>query len=113
MGVVYLISRVLPFVTLWTVACQVSLSMEFPRQEYWSGLPFPSLGDLPYPGVEPMSPALQADALPLSHLEIKGIQSIITFLYPQGPFYNMIIKYVQRITPNITTEPIRSILSKL
>ena len=58
MGVVYLISRVLPFVTLWTVACQVSLSMEFPRQEYWSGLPFPSLGDLPYPGVEPMSPTL-------------------------------------------------------
>ena len=48
----------------WTVACQVPLSMGFPRQEYWSGLPFPSPGDLPDPGIEPMSPALQADPLP-------------------------------------------------
>ena len=40
------------------------LSTEFFRQEYWSGLPFPSLGDLPYPGIIPGSPALQADALP-------------------------------------------------
>ena len=45
-------------VTPWTVAHQVSLSMEFPRQEYWSGLPFPSTGDLPDPGIEPASPAL-------------------------------------------------------
>ena len=46
---------------LWTVACQVPLSMGFSRQEYWSGLPFPSLADLPDPGIEPtslMSPAL-------------------------------------------------------
>ena len=48
----------------WTVACQAPLSMEFSRQEYWSGLPFPSLGDLPDPGIEPRSPALQADDLP-------------------------------------------------
>ena len=41
--------------------------MGFPRQEYWSGLPFPFPGDLPYPGIEPVSPALQADALLLSH----------------------------------------------
>ena len=41
--------------------------MGFSRQEYWSGLPFPSPGDLPDPGIEPMSPALQADSLPLSH----------------------------------------------
>ena len=47
-----------------TVACQPPLSMGFPRQEYWSGLPFPSLGDLPEPGIEPRSPALQADSLP-------------------------------------------------
>ena len=47
------------FVTLWTVACQTPLFMEFSRQEYWSGLPFPSPGDLPDPG----SPALQADSL--------------------------------------------------
>ena len=48
----------------WTVAYQAPLSMEFSRQEYWSGLPFPSPGDLPNPGIEPRSPALQADFLP-------------------------------------------------
>ena len=47
----------------WTVGCQIPLSMEFFRQEYWNGLPFPSPGDLPEPGIEPVSPALQADAL--------------------------------------------------
>ena len=47
-----------------TVACQVPLSTGFPRQEYWSGLPFPSPGDLPDPGIEPVCPALQADFLP-------------------------------------------------
>ena len=50
-------------VTLWTVACQAPLSMGFSKQEYWSGLPFPSPGDLPDPGIEPGSPALQADSL--------------------------------------------------
>ena len=49
---------------LWTAARQAPLSMEFSRQEYWNGLPFPSLGDLPNPGIEPGSPALQADSLP-------------------------------------------------
>ena len=58
------LSRVKLFVTPWTVAYQAPLSMEFSRQEYWSGLPFPSPGDLPNPGIEPGSPALQADALP-------------------------------------------------
>ena len=48
----------------WTVACQAPLSMGFSRQEYWSGLPFPSPGDLPNPEIEPGSPALQADDLP-------------------------------------------------
>ena len=52
------------FATPWTVAHQVPLSMGFSRQEYWSGLPFPSPEDLPEPGFEPRSPALQADALP-------------------------------------------------
>ena len=52
------------FVTPWTVAHQAPPSMEFSRQEYWSGLPFPSLGDLPNQGIEPGSPALRADALP-------------------------------------------------
>ena len=50
-----------------TVACQTLLSMGFPRQEYWSGLPFRSPGDLPNSGMDPTSPALQADSLPLSH----------------------------------------------
>ena len=49
--------------TLWMVALQTPLSMEFSRQEYWSGLPFPSTGDLLYPGTEPWFPALQADTL--------------------------------------------------
>ena len=56
--------------TPWTVALQVPLSMGYFRQEYWSGLPFPPPGDLPNPGIEPVSPAppaLQADSLPLSH----------------------------------------------
>ena len=46
------------FVTLWTVVCHAPLSMEFSRQEYWSGLPFPSPGHLPDPRIEPVSPAL-------------------------------------------------------
>ena len=50
--------------TPWTVAHQASLSIGFPRQEYWSGLPFPSPGDLPDPGIEPRSPTLQVDSLP-------------------------------------------------
>ena len=55
------------FVTPGTVACQTPLSMEFSRQEYWRGLQPPSPGDLPNPEIEPGSPALQADSLPLSH----------------------------------------------
>ena len=58
------LSRVQLFETPWTVAYQAPLSMEFSRQEYWSGLPFPSPGDLPNPGIEPRSPTLQADTLP-------------------------------------------------
>ena len=50
--------------TPWTVAHQVPLSMEFSRQEYWSGLLFPSPGDLPNPEIEHSSPTLQADSLP-------------------------------------------------
>ena len=57
------LSHVQLFATPWTVARQPPLSMGFSRQEYWSGLPFPSPGDLPDPGIEPRSPALQADAL--------------------------------------------------
>ena len=57
------LSHILLFETLWTVAYQAPPSMGFSRQEYWSGLPFPSPGDLPDPGIEPGSPALRAEAL--------------------------------------------------
>ena len=57
------LSRVRLFATPWTVAYQAPSSMGFSRQEYWSGLPFPSAGDLPDPGIEPGSPTFQADAL--------------------------------------------------
>ena len=57
------LSRVWLFVTPWTVAHQAPPSVGFSRQEYWSGLPFPSPGDLPDPGIEPRSSALRADAL--------------------------------------------------
>ena len=53
----------------WTVAHQAALSMEFSREEYWSGLPFPSPGDLPNPGIEFGSPALQVDSLQSEPLE--------------------------------------------
>ena len=55
------------FVNSWTVALQAPVSMGFFRQECWSGLPFPPPGDLPDLGIEPVSPALQANSLPLSH----------------------------------------------
>ena len=74
---VKLLSCVRLFVTPWTVAHQAPPYMGFSRQEYWSGLLFPSPGDLPYPGIEPRSPTLQADALtseapgkPLSSLRL-------------------------------------------
>ena len=62
-----MLSRVHLFVTLWTVVCQAPLSVGSSRQESWSGLSFPPPGDLPNPGIEPASPALQEDSLPLSH----------------------------------------------
>ena len=67
-----LLSRVRLLATPWTVAYQAPLSMGFSRQEYWSGLPFPSPGDLPNPGIEPRSPALQANSLPAEPQEAKA-----------------------------------------
>ena len=58
------LSRIRLFEIPWTVAYQAPPSMGFSRQEYWSGLPFPSPGDLPDPGIKPRSPPLQADTLP-------------------------------------------------
>ena len=59
----------------WTVACQAPLSMGFPRQEHWSGLPFPLPGDLPDPGIEPVSLALQAVSC---IAELLPLQKIVT-----------------------------------
>ena len=61
--VVQLLSHVRLFVNTWTVACQAPLSLGFCSQVYWSGLPFPSPGNLPNPRIKPWSPALQADSL--------------------------------------------------
>ena len=66
--IVELSSHVQLFVIPWAVDLQAPLSMGFSRQEYWSGLPFPSPGDLPNSGIDPVSPALKADSLPMSHL---------------------------------------------
>ena len=62
-----MVSCVPLFATPWTVPCRSPLSMGFPRQEHWSGLPFPPPRDLPSLGIQHVSPALQADPLPLSH----------------------------------------------
>ena len=69
--------------TPWTAAHQAPLSMRFSRQGYCSGLPFPSLGDLPNPGIEPGSPALQADSLPT---ELQG-KSLIYYLHVKGQLF--------------------------
>ena len=61
---VCVLSRVQLFAIPWTVACLAPLSMEFSRQEHWSGLPIPSPGDLPDSGIKPWSPATQVDSLP-------------------------------------------------
>ena len=76
-------------VTPWAVAHQAPLSMEFPRQEYWNGLPFPSPGDLPNPGIKTMSPVSKADSSPLSHLGSQawyGVKSlsVSNSLWPHG-----------------------------
>ena len=77
------LSRVQLFATPWTVAYQASPSMWFSRQEYWSGLPFPSPGDLPDPGIKPRSPALQADALTSEPPGKPYNMSLVAFFWSQ------------------------------
>ena len=93
------LSHVWLFATPWSVACQAPLSLEFSRQEYWSGLPFPSPRYLPNPGIKPRSPTLEADfftiwAIPLlnrssmkaiiclSHVCVSVAQSSLTLCDP-------------------------------
>ena len=81
-------SRVRLFATSWTAASQAPPSMGFSRQEYWSGLPFPSPGDLPDSGIEPGSLALQADVLPSKP---PGKQIIIILIYlPPLPSFSIL-----------------------
>ena len=72
----------LTLATPWTVACQAPLSMGFPRQKCWSRLPFLSPGDFPNPGIEPRSPALQADSLPTREAPI------YLYCFPYSLFHN-------------------------
>ena len=86
---VKLLSRVRLFATPWTVAHQAPPSMGFSRQEYWSGMPFPSPGDLPGPGIEPRSLALQADALTAEppgkpHVHITPVAQMVKNLPAMG-----------------------------
>ena len=80
------------FVIPWTVACQAPLFMGFSRQEYWSGLPFPSAGDLPQSGIKPRSPALQKDSLPSEPLGkalyIHSFLSLFVSVLMLGPFFS-------------------------
>ena len=69
MGVVLPLKSCPTLATPWTVACQVPLSVGFSRQEFWSGLPLSSPGNVPNPGIKPRSPALQADSL---QTEVRG-----------------------------------------
>ena len=78
-----LVTKLRPtLVTSWTVGFQVPLSMELYQQENWGGLPFPSPGDLPHPGIVPRSPALQADSLPTEP--------------PGKPLYTTYIVYIEK-----------------
>ena len=76
------LSHVRLFATPWTVAHQAPLSMGFSRQEYWSGLPFPSPGNLPDSGIERRSPALQADTLPFEpvYVNVESFPSHLAIL---------------------------------
>ena len=87
------------FVTPWTVARQASLSMEFFKQEYWSGLPFPSPEDLPDPGIEPWSPTLQADSLPF---ELQGSPNWMLNWDSNGIFNTSYLCEWQSSRPRVT-----------
>ena len=96
-----LVTKMCPtLVTLWTVACQAPLSMGCPRQEYWSGLPSPSPGDLPNSGIEPRSPVLQADSLPT---ELWGFLILIqvTVLFSLANSF----PFTQSFSPSMSLSP--------
>ena len=83
-----MLSCVWLFVTLWTIACWTRLSMEFPRKEYWNGLPFPSSGDCPDRGIKSTSPALQVDSIPLRH---QGSPCVCVWLFSSVQFSCLVV----------------------
>ena len=111
--VCYLLSRAQLFETQWTVACQAPLSMEFSRQEYWSGLPFPPPGVIPDPGIEPGSPSLQADSLP-SEPPGKPMPSLVVVVGWEAVMIPCLNKFLPllsslstRISPFVTHSPLQ------
>jgi len=104
-------SRVRLFATPWTVAYQASPSMGFPRQEYWSGLPFPSPGNLPHLGIEPGSPALEADTLTseppekttlyYTYSTIYFTQCTVIYVKPNFPVYPTLLTPLTHIHTSI------------
>ena len=94
MHIVLMGSAVSNFVTLWTVACQAPLSMEFSRQEYWRGLPFPPPGDRPDPGIVLVSPASPAPAG-------KFLYHCTTWEAPRNKSDTDLIKFTNKFTQKI------------
>ena len=105
------------FATIWAVAHQASLSLGFPRQEYWSGLPFPPPGDLPDPGMEPVSLVSQADSLSIEprskpssvYTSMLLSQFVPPFSSPSlstsyGPNLDVILCPVHRLEEDLTSE---------
>ena len=104
---VQLLNHVRLFATPWTVAYRAPPSVGFSRQEYWSGLPFPSPGDLPNPGIEPGSPALQADALPSEPPQIRISQIWKIFIHPnfqESSVLPLCGSHLQHIVAAVTAE---------
>ena len=104
-----MLNHVRLFSTPWTVACQAPLSVGFSREEYWSGLPFLSPGNLPDPGIEPRSPTLQADSLPSEEKKkkrgytseyIKGLEGAWQIV---NDIYGLFPKYL-KIDGNVESE---------
>ena len=105
-GEVKSLSRALLFAIPWTVAHQAPLSMGFSRQKYWSGLPFPSPGDLPDPGIKPRSPALEADAL-TSEPPGKPALPIHDIIYFQVRYYSVVylVIFIPQLLKNLRFVP--------
>ena len=87
-----MLSHVQQFATPWTRACQVPLSVEFSRQEHWSGLPFPPPGDLPNPGKKP---ALQEDSLSSEPLPEEQLKVAMTSFCPKFPEFVVFTELAQ------------------